>query len=102
MLQEARQRAEEEREGSGAGEGHHQERNQETFETAWDRTEGVVHLEALSLVSRQCETKMATLINTFPHYILDVVHRNNAKIKVSAYRQTHKWYFLGTLVQVLQ
>ncbi|KAK3877628.1 hypothetical protein Pcinc_017663 [Petrolisthes cinctipes] len=81
VLQDARLRAEEERDGSVGVDRQQQKQQQVMFETAWDRTEGVVHLEALTLVARQCENKMSGLINTLPHYVLDMIQTNNAKIK---------------------
>ncbi|KAK4307526.1 hypothetical protein Pmani_020674 [Petrolisthes manimaculis] len=81
VLQDARLRAEEERDGNVGVDRQQREKQKVMFETAWDRTEGVVHLEALTLVARQCENKMSSLINTLPHFVLDMIQTNNAKIK---------------------
>lgn len=77
-MQEARQRAiEEERDG-----GNNKNLQKFSFEQAWEATEGPVHLEALSLVAKQCQGKQASMIATVPHYVQDKLISENTVIKV--------------------
>lgn len=82
-MQEARQRAEEEsKHQTGDSERESKNLQKPTFYQAWEATEGPVHLEALSLVARQCESKMTSMLQNLPHYLLDECHTANAEIKV--------------------
>lgn len=83
MLQEARQRASEE-ERERATDGRKAKNSQKpSFEQAWEDSEGPVHLEALSLVAKQCQSKKASMTSTLPHYVQDKLHSDNNVIKVS-------------------
>lgn len=82
MLQEARQRASEE-EKERAIDGRSAKNSQKpSFEQAWEDSEGPVHLEALSLVAKQCQSKKTSMVATLPHYVQDKLHSNNTVIKV--------------------
>lgn len=84
VLQEARHRAAEE-------EKHQQEgiygkdgkisQHKATFDQAWETTEGCVHIEALSLVARQCESKMSSMLQSMPHYLTEKIQSANADIR---------------------
>lgn len=81
MLQEARQRASEE-EKERAIDGRSAKNSQKpSFEQAWEDSEGPVHLEALSLVAKQCQSKKTSMAATLPHYVQDKLHSNNTVIK---------------------
>lgn len=82
MLQEARQRAMQEEKDGVAGGGNSKNLQKHSFEQAWEATEGPVHLEALSLVAKQCQSKRASMTATLPHYIQEKLHRENTVIKV--------------------
>ncbi|XP_042215107.1 uncharacterized protein LOC121861442 [Homarus americanus] len=81
MLQEARQRAanEENEQRDGGKDSKHSQRI--IFDQTWEATEGPVHLEALSLVARQCESKLGTMLQSLPHYLLEKLNATNAEIK---------------------
>ena len=53
-----------------------------SFEQAWQATEGPIHLEALSLVAKQCHSKKASMIALLPHYVQEKLIRENNVIKV--------------------
>lgn len=82
VLQEARQRAaieeSEQREGNGDD---CKNLKKITFDGAWEGTEGPVHLEALSLVAKQCESKMASMVHSLPHYLIEKLNSANTDIK---------------------
>ncbi|XP_068221248.1 protein FAM114A2 isoform X2 [Palaemon carinicauda] len=83
ILQEARHRAAEEeknqREGTGGNDGRLS--HKATFDQAWESTEGCVHIEALSLVARQCESKMSSMLQNMPHYLSEKIQSANAEIR---------------------
>ncbi|XP_042871316.1 protein FAM114A2-like isoform X2 [Penaeus japonicus] len=83
MLQEARQRAAQEESDQRDG-----IQNKESglfhrpnFDQAWENTEGPVHVEALSLVAKQCESKMSSLLQSMPPYLVDRIQKSNLIIK---------------------
>lgn len=85
VLQEARQRAaKEEIEQQEGGYGKDSKNiDKITFDHAWEVTEGPVHLEALSLVAKQCESKMASMIQSLPHYLIEKLNTANFEIKTT-------------------
>lgn len=83
MLQEARQRAMQEEKDGVAGGGNNKNLQKPSFEQAWEATEGPVHLEALSLVAKQCQSKRASMTATLPHYVQEKLHRENTVIKTT-------------------
>lgn len=83
ILQDARQRAAQEESDQRDGiqnkeSGLFQRPN---FDQAWENTEGPVHVEALSLVAKQCESKMNTLLQSMPPYLVDRIQNSNLTIK---------------------
>lgn len=81
-LQEARQRAAEEERDNVLHGGNSKNLQKFSFEQAWETTEGPVHLEALSLVAKQCQGKQASMMATIPHYAQDKLTSENTVIKV--------------------
>ncbi|XP_045129710.1 protein FAM114A2-like [Portunus trituberculatus] len=83
MLQEARQRAMQEEKDGIVGGGNNKNLQKPSFEQAWEATEGPVHLEALSLVAKQCQTKRTSMAATLPHYVQEKLLRENTVIKTT-------------------
>ncbi|XP_037779753.1 trichohyalin-like isoform X3 [Penaeus monodon] len=83
ILQDARQRAAQEE--SDQRDGIHNKESglfrRPNFDQAWENTEGPVHVEALSLVAKQCESKMNTLLQSMPPYLVDRIQNSNLSIK---------------------
>ncbi|XP_063611827.1 trichohyalin-like isoform X2 [Penaeus indicus] len=83
ILQDARQRAAQEE--SDQRDGIHNKESglfqRPNFDQAWENTEGPVHVEALSLVAKQCESKMNTLLQSMPPYLVDRIQKSNLSIK---------------------
>ncbi|MPC78955.1 hypothetical protein E2C01_073464 [Portunus trituberculatus] len=90
MLQEARQRAMQEEKDGIVGGGNNKNLQKPSFEQAWEATEGPVHLEALSLVAKQCQTKRTSMAATLPHYVQEKLLRENTVIKV--YNTVHRTF----------
>lgn len=82
-LQEARQRAAEEERDNVLHGGNSKNLQKFSFEQAWETTEGPVHLEALSLVAKQCQGKQASMMATIPHYAQDKLTSENTVIKTA-------------------
>lgn len=82
MLQEARQRAMQEEKDGIVG-GGNKNLQKPSFEQAWEATEGPVHLEALSLVAKQCQSKKTSMIATLPHFVQEKLLRENTVIKTT-------------------
>ncbi|XP_064103828.1 protein FAM114A2-like [Macrobrachium nipponense] len=83
-LQEARHRAAEEekhQQEGGYGKDGKISQHKATFDQAWETTEGCVHIEALSLVARQCESKMSSMLQSMPHYLTERIQSANADIR---------------------
>lgn len=53
-----------------------------TLYQAWDNTEGPVHLEALSLVAKQCQGKTSKLMEILPPHSLTKLNSLNSEIKM--------------------
>lgn len=101
ILQEARQRAEEESKNqTGDHERESKNLHKPTFYQAWEATEGPVHIEALSLIARQCESKMTSMLQSLPHYLLDKIQAANSEIKIAC-KLDEDTHFEGDLVEHL-
>ena len=56
--------------------------DQPSLATAWEETEGPIHMEALSLVARQCQDKTKKLLQGQPISLADKISHANDMIKV--------------------